>query len=172
MIAFRPADLRTAGERTDRGFIVSTWSSSFKTAHAAGLITAEDWADVMHVQLGKILDRPDARAIMAFDRDDPDFLYGWIAGETCGRDPVVWYVYVKEPFRRAGYENGVRIGDGCARQLFAALGVDPTRPFLYACKTPACSKLADKIPRARWNPLVARYPNEQRKETKPWQQRK
>lgn len=107
-IAFRAADLRSP----DRTFIVSTWSSSFKTAHAAGLIHTDDWATIMHAQIGKILDRADARAVIAFERDDPDFLYGWIAGDTAERPAVVWYVYVKEAYRRAGYDGERRVGDG------------------------------------------------------------
>jgi hypothetical protein len=70
-LAFRPA------VREDRAFIIPTWSASYKKSRYAGLITSEDWADVMHRQLGKILDRAGARAIVAYDRQDPDYFYGW-----------------------------------------------------------------------------------------------
>jgi hypothetical protein len=134
---------------TDRDFIVSAWSASFKNAYAAGVIQADDWADVMHVQLRKLLDRPGMRAIVAFDKKSPGFIYGFIAGDTTAREmPVVVYVYVKAPYRNMGY----------ARGLFAALGVDPGKPFQFVCKTAVVSKLARKIPFAKWNPLVVRYP--------------
>lgn len=157
MIAVRDA---RAG---DESFVVSTWSASFKTSHSAGLIQSEDWATVMHEQIAKVLARAGARTLVAYERTDPSFLYGFIAGDTTdARMPVVFYVYVKEPYREAGWENGKRIGDGYARQLFRALGVDPARPFVYVCKTPIVSRLAGKIPMARWNPLVARYPQHPR----------
>lgn len=149
----------------DRTFIRSTWSSSYKAANAAGMIASEDWADVMHRQVDKLLDRSDVRAIVAFERADPTFLYGFIAGDTSSAVPIVFYVYVKEPYREAGRADGKRVGDGHARGLFRALGVDPREPFLYACRTAVVTRLVDKIPRARWDPNVARYPKNQ-KETR------
>jgi GNAT superfamily N-acetyltransferase len=147
-LAFRPA------VREDRAFIIPTWSASYKKSRYAGLITSEDWADVMHRQLGKILDRAGARAIVAYDRQDPDYFYGWIAGDTSEPTPVVYYVYTKEPYRRAGI----------ARGLFAALGVDPTRYFVYVCSPVNDSQeLIRKLPSARFNTLEVRYPKEQRR---------
>lgn len=149
-LAFRPI---TAA---DRQFVISTWSSSFKESHSAGLIQSADWASVMHDQIGKVIDRPGASTIVAFEKREPTFLYGFISGDTTDeRQPIVFYCYCKEPYRRTGI----------ARALFGALGVDPLRPFLYACKTPIVTRLADRIPFAKWNPLVARYPKMQREET-------
>lgn len=132
----------------DRMFVIANWSSSFKHAHAAGMIHTDDWATVMHAQIGRVLDRPDARTIVAFENTDPAFTYGFICGDTAaGRTPTVFYVYVKEAFRKAFY----------ARGLFAELGVDPTKPFDYVCKTAMVARLAMKIPHARWNPDIARF---------------
>lgn len=140
-IAYRPADL------DDAPFIVSTWSRAFKPSRSAGMIASEDWERVMHPQIQKLLTRPNVRTIAAFENTDPAFLYGWIAGDTEGDTPVVYFVYVKESFRRAGY----------ARGLFAALGVDPARRFRYTCWTPILHKLAAKIPQAKHDPNIARY---------------
>jgi GNAT superfamily N-acetyltransferase len=146
----------------DRDFIVSSWSSSFKRSHFAGMIHTDDWAAVMHPQIRRVLERPDARAMVAYEKTDPAFLYGFIAGDTSlhvpvvedGQRkvytlPVVFYVFVKEAYRRVGI----------ARGLFTALGVDPLRPFIYTGRTGVVRTLieARKIPRADWNPLVARY---------------
>lgn len=149
-IAYRPAELG------DRDFVVSAWSSSFKRSHFAGLIWTDDWAAIMHPQITRALELPGVRAVIAYENTDPDFVYGFIAGDTTTdpHDPVVLYVYVKEPYRKAGY----------ARGLFAALGVDPEKRFTYVCRTGFVSRLKDKIPRGDWNPLVARYPREQRKD--------
>lgn len=146
-LAFRPAAGR---DSEDRQFIVATWSSSYKKSHSAGIIHTDDWADVMHPQFNKHLDRPGSRAIIACDPKDPNYYYGWIAGDTTEATPVVYYVYVKEPCRRMGI----------ARQLFAALGVDPSKYFVYVCGMPIAKQLASH---ARFNPNEIRYPKELRR---------
>jgi hypothetical protein len=162
---YRPADLSPGSD--ERRFVISSWSSSYKASHFAGLITAEDWAEVMHVQLGKILDRPTTRTLVAVSADRRPFLYGFIAGDTSGRLPLVHFAYVKDGFRskRVG---GRREGPRYARGLFAALGVDPEGLFLYTCRTPVVSQLshptsgeASKIPRATFCPAAGRYNNYQ-----------
>jgi hypothetical protein len=155
-LAFRPADL---SDDEDRQFVIATWSSSFKHANSAGLIASEDWSTVMHPQFAKVLARRDARTIVAYERTDPTFFYGWVAGDTTDiYPPYVFYAYVKEPFRRLGV----------ARALFDRLGVDLFAPLAYACHTPAAAAMRDagKIPRARHKPLVARFPKEQRNRSK------
>jgi len=152
VITLRPADLSNQDDRT---FVRSTWSRAFKQSNDAGLIHTDDWALVMHRQFDRILDRPGARAIIACDRDDPTFLYGWIAGDTSGRDRVVFFTYVKEPYRRRG------IG----RALFLELGLDAHTPFTYVCRTPMTLDrhlhLRRRLPLARFNPHVVRYSKDQ-----------
>lgn len=143
-LSFRPA------LAADRPFVVSTWSSSFKKSHSAGIIHTDDWAALMRPQLEKVLDRDEARTLIACDKDDANYFYGWIAGDTSESTPVVFYVYVKEPYRRSGI----------ARQLFAALGVDPSRYFVYVCGAPLAIRL---VPHARFNPNEVRYPKEARR---------
>jgi hypothetical protein len=159
---------RAADSATDRDFVVATWSSSYKSAHAAGIIASEDWPTVMHATLRKLLARPGTRTIVAYE--PPDFLYGFIAGDTTGPVPVVWYVYVKGPYRsepRVDQDGmpiaGPRTGPRHARGLFRALGVDPTRRFFYACSTPVVTEigLARKIPYGKFVPATARYTNYQ-----------
>lgn len=152
MTIYRPADL--APDSDERTFVVSTWCSSYKSSHFAGLIASEDWPAIMHAQVGKLLDRPGTRALVACEPGG--FLYGFIAGDTSRRLPIVYYVYVKDPFREAGY----------ARGLFAAIGVDPAQPFLYTCRTSIVSRIGDqhpggknKIPHAKFTPAAARYPD-------------
>ena len=140
-------------DEADRQFIVATWSSSFKKSHSAGIIQADDWATLMHPQIEKVLNRPDARAIIAYEKDDPNFFYGFIAGDTSDATPVLFYVYTKEAYRRTGI----------ARGLFAAFGVDPSKHFVYVCRTGIVSKLSSKIPYARFNNNEARYAKSQRR---------
>lgn len=154
-IAFRPAEL------ADHKFIISTWSRAFKRSRAAGIIASEDWEAVMHRQAQRLLARPTMRAIIAFERDDPDFFYGWIAGETAGRVPVVHFTYVKEDYRRW---KDLHIG----RLLFAALGVDPRKYFVFTCWTPILLEFdPSPIPLAKHDPNFARYTNYEPEE-RPW----
>jgi GNAT superfamily N-acetyltransferase len=143
----RPEDSRECSP------IVSLWSSSYKTSHYAGLIWHEDWAATMHASITKILARQARTAIIAYEQDDPTFLYGFIVGDMTGNVPVIDYVFVKEPYRR----------NGIARTLFAELGVAPSERFAYSCKTRIVTQLAAKIPAARYDNLQARYPKEERR---------
>lgn len=154
MIEFRDA---TSG--ADRFFVVSSWTQSFRTANTAGFIQAEDWYRVMDEQVAKAMARPDVRTLVAAEGDG---LYGFITADTEERPPLVYYVYVKEAYRRGGHGR-LWDGPGLARQLFAAIGIDPTRPFHFVCSTPMVRTLERKIPLAAWKPLWGRFPKHERK---------
>jgi hypothetical protein len=158
MIAFRPM------EPQDRAFVIGSWVDSSRTANCAGQIAMEDWDAIMTVQIGKVLDRP-AQVIVAHDPSDDEpglvDLLGFIAYDVRSfRLPFVYYVYVKQNYRRWGYDNGTRVGDGIARRLFAAAGIEPSKPFQYSGNTRKVRKLERKVPLARWAPLLARFPLE------------
>lgn len=130
-ISFRPmiAD--------DRQFVLSGWSSSYRTSKYAGLIRNSRWSTVMHEEIGAFIDAPTTSVIVAcepgeLDHEGREFLYGFIATRTGGM-PYVYYVYVKKPYR----QRLAHIG----RQLFTAAGIDPTEPFVYASGT----AIGDKI---------------------------
>lgn len=114
------------------------------------MIAMDDWATVMHRQISKVLDRSDVVTVIAHDPAD-DFLFGFISviprSPPVLDAPVVNYVYVKGTCRRRGI----------ARALFASVAVDPSLPFEYTCRTSWVSHLADRIPRARCNPMPARF---------------
>lgn len=129
----------------DRSFIVSGWSSSFRTSRSAGLIAMDDWPSVMHAQIVKVLDRPDCTTLVAYNQAE-DVLAGFLSF-TAGVTPYVYYCFVKQACRRAGI----------ARGLFAKARIDPSKPFGYACYTAAIHHLRDQIPCARHDPLTARF---------------
>jgi len=137
--------------------VVPLISRAYKSAHTAGLIQMEDWAAIMHLQITKMLARPNVRTILAVEATDQNFVYGFIAGDTSRGVPVVYFVYVKEPYRK----------EGIARGLFGELGVDPRRKFIYVAKTGVVAEIAraNKIPFAQFNNNEARYPTEPRRET-------
>jgi hypothetical protein len=151
-IAYRPAEI------DDAPFIVSTWSRAFKASRSAGMIASEDWERTMHPQIQKLLSRPEIQTVVAFENTDPSFLYGWIAAEPSASPPIVFFAYVKEAFRRAGY----------ARGLFATLGIDPKRRFRYTCWTPILHKLSTSIPFAKHDPNLARYPKSEPRSDEQW----
>lgn len=141
----------------DRDFIVSGWSSSYRLSDRAGMIAMSRWADTMHREIDDVLARPSASTVTAYDTDSGVF-QGFICADrnpgppisdliTSGL-PIVFYVYVKEAYRR----------EGVARGLFASVGIDPMLPFTYACRTPIVGLLRDKIPFAKHDHLRARFP--------------
>lgn len=142
-------------EVEDRHFVVDAWCRSYQFAHAAGIISVDTWFSVMIPQVERILDRPDARTIVAHKADETDRLadlQGFIIVDTAELVPVVFYVFVKEAYRKAGR----------ARGLFGAAGVDPAKPFFYVCTTGVVSRVYNdrKIPLARYDPLIARFPKD------------
>jgi hypothetical protein len=146
----------------DRDFIVSTWSSSFRTSVYAGLLSMETYADVQHREVKRVLDHPTTLTLVAAEPDELDergrqFLYGFIAlRQHVERvPPYVYYVYVKTAYRRGRAQFGLELG--YAAQLFRAARIDPRRPFGYACQTSMSLQLASKIPLGAWDPLPARY---------------
>lgn len=163
-LGFRPAELDErrclcggAFDDDQRcSFVVALWSSSYKKSHRAGLIQAEDWASVMHQQIEKLLAKPNNTTLLAYEKTDPSFLYGFIAGDVTEDVPIVHYVYCKEPYRKSGV----------ARGLFDALGVDPYKRFVYTCETSVVLRLKQLKPElrsAQFNNNEARYPKEARR---------
>lgn len=153
MIAHRPA---TAADRT---FVADAWVSSYRTSYAAGLLDMASYHSIMWAQVERYIDRPDVRTVVACESKDPSFLYGFICADPTPQVEILdggrqksWPAMVLYVFVKAGYRRS-----GIARGLFDAVGVDPSRPFLYACKTPIVGRVATKIPLAKWNPLVARF---------------
>lgn len=159
-IAYRPATAEEA-----RTFVVASWSASMRTAFTSGFIQDEDYFEIMDAQVAKALARPDVRAVVACASSGASAgsdLLGFIVADTDERPPLVYYVYVKEHYRRGG-AGRLWAGPGIARGLFAAIGVDPEQPFSYVCSTPMCRTLQRKIPLARWQPLLGRFPKSERR---------
>jgi len=172
-LAIRPANL---ADPTERPFIVDGWINSFRTAHAAGIISMRRWRGVMWETVEDILVQPYVTTLVAADADDPTALYGFLAFE--GPNPndrpswrpnssaspdslsYVHYAYTKE-FRRRGRKT---FGEGVMTSLLAAAGIDPDLPFGFACKTPPVVHMMDagRLRGARWDPLRIRYERDYR----------
>ena len=160
-IAYRKAT------KADFRFIEESWIESYRCAHAAGLISMDDWHDIMLDQVHKVLNRPGVTVHVAYNPNDDSIssdIYGWLAVETDYRVPVrarvngkfqdvmevsklplVHYCFVKHTYRRMGI----------ARELFRLIGVEKGDLFNFTCKTAVVTKL--RLKHGRWLPLVARY---------------
>lgn len=147
MILTRPA---TAA---DRPFIVSGWSSSYRSSSDETAPTSL-YAKQKHEEIDFYL----ARCSTLVAHGETGTLFGFIAYDpavyaTAGKRRVtfngyVLYVYTAEPFRRRF---------GVATRLFEVAGIDRNRRFGYLCRTRASWELRSKAPLAKHDPHRARH---------------
>jgi hypothetical protein len=142
-------------------FVVDAWCSSYRDSYSAGMIQVGDWYSIMIPQIEKMIARPGVKVTLACIADEapPADIAGFIVADTEDETPLVYYVFVKTHYRR-----GRRIGMpmGVAEQLLRSAGVDPEKPFNYACQTLVALRIGFKIPLAKWLPLLARFPKDER----------
>lgn len=150
MIAYRPA------MSVDRNFVTKAWLASWRDSNTAGMVSVDTWFEVMTPQVTMRLSWPGVRTVVAYETSNPDHssnAYGFIVVDTDDAPSLVYFVYVKGPYRRSGV----------ARGLLAAVGITPTTRFNYVCSTPIVSQLERKIPMAKWTPLLGRFPKSERR---------
>lgn len=132
-----------------QAFIRNAWLNAVKFCDTPFPIQMSDYRRVLWEQLGKVLSRPGAETLVALG-DSPDVYLGFIAFDrVLESSPYVYFVYVKEAFRRMGIGRG----------LFAAAAIDPQRHFRYACHTPVVDRIREDSPYgwfARWDSTYAR----------------
>lgn len=137
----------------DRKFVTASWVASWRDSYASGLIQAADYWPIMFAQIDKVISRPDVVVHVAYSSEADDHvadLIGFVAADADRTPPLLFYVYTKQAYRRAGI----------ARRLLEEAGIDPAQRFDYVCKNPLPRELTARIPSARWNPIPARYPKD------------
>jgi hypothetical protein len=168
-ITYRPADRGTPDARTvEHNFIVDAWVRSYNDSWTNGIIQIEDWFPFMIPTVEKILDKPDVETVVACIPGVTDHIadvIGFIVADVLDVPPLVYYVFVKEHYRRCG-RGRLWPGVGVGRGLFEAIGIDPARPMNYVCSTEMCRKLERKIPMSRWKQSFGRYPKHERRSTR------
>jgi len=159
------------GEERDLPFVEDAFVSSYRTAHAAGLVPMPYWEEQARRNWRWVLARPGVEVIVACHptegQESRTDIYGFIVLERdvwiptrLRRDgqwveelapagcPVVHFVYCKAAYRR----------HGIGRLLFKAARVDLSGRFIASCKTGLSSQLEKKCaPFVVFNPLPARY---------------
>lgn len=175
--------IRYARTEHDFRYVIKSWLDTYRASKSSGLLsltphvehcpTCNEEIDfgyvrVMGMLIERILRRPDVDVLVASNpREKPPLdLHGFIVVERNVQVPVyrpplykpeieptdaplVHYVAVKKIYRR----------HGIAKALFKAAKIDPRAEYLYTCHTPGSVELerAGKMPRAKWNPLCARF---------------
>lgn len=136
-----------------RTFILNAWLNAVKFLDTNLPIQMDDYRRVMWEQLGKVMSRPGASTLVALG-DDPNVYLGFICFDhNDASSPFVYFVYVKEAFRRMGI----------ARGLFSAARIDPTAHFRYLCHDPIIKRIRRDSPYAqfaRWDSTYARVTRE------------
>lgn len=151
----------------DTAFVIDTWVETFRNTYAAGVVPMKFYQADYRKYVATLLADREPDVLIAYDAAAEVAgaeLLGYLVFETsatfpAGRrmktvGPIVHYCYVKEYVRERGL----------ARALFAAAKIDQHGDFVFTFKPtehdrkPDAKKWKDTIPRARWNPLIARYP--------------
>lgn len=107
-----PAIILRPPRARDQGYVCSTWWRNVRPQPRPETLNA-------------ILDHETTKLIVAGCHGDPDFVAGWICWSLLGKAPLLHFVYV-----RAGKRGNYR-GQGVARALVTAAGLDLTRPIAY-----------------------------------------
>lgn len=142
----------------DDAFVIDTWVESFRNAYAAGVVPMDYYQADYRRYVQWLLERRKPVVLVAYDSAAEVAgaeLLAFMAYEETATfptgnttrtvGPVVHYVYVKEYARERGL----------AKALFSAARVDQHGPFVFTFKPTDLDK--SRVPRARWNPLIARH---------------
>lgn len=140
-------------------FVRHSWVESYRCSHYAGMVPMEDYFNVYHGILTKLLNRDGVAVMIAFNEHQPTQIFGFCCYEEGFTKPLVHYVYIKEDFRQLPKKDE-KFREGIATTLLKECGIPPEKPFYYTFKTGIWSRLA------RWGapfcggiyrPLMARF---------------
>ncbi len=87
----------------DLNFVRNSWFESYRKGGCAPEVGFDVYKPGMERTISRLLERSDTR--VAFAREVPDEIVGWVCQEIVGRDvqtDVAHYVYVKQAYRRNG----------------------------------------------------------------------
>lgn len=131
---------------SDLPFVMSAWLNSFKRSLWAGNVANNMYTSVHKNTIQQLVHRG-MKITVAYNREDPDQLLGFVAHELAESGvPVVHYLFVKDSFRSSADE---RVGIGSS--LMECAGAF-RRDFVYTFKTSD----SRYFPQGKYVPSIAR----------------
>ena len=133
----------------DRPFVMDSWLMSFRFSHFSGPISTKRYRKVYNEEIGELKLRAGAWVRVAYNRENPDQIFGFVCFERGHKEPVIHYIYTKQAFRKRGI----------AKLLLRDASINPCRPFFYTYRTPLAHDLTKggaKFERGKFSPRIAR----------------
>lgn len=129
----------------DTNFLLATWLKSYRIiAHDDAInpvvsrIPGQTYFKGQELAIKRIL--KSAQVLIAHDREDPAFIYGYMVFEP-GK---IHYAYVKGSFRRLGV----------ATELLKESGLDTAHALEFSHHTPDIYWIKQKLPTLTYNPYL------------------
>ena len=116
----------------DEAFIYNSWLKSFRGAHFSGVLPSDLYYEAYRTLIDRILfdDRTSIAVCHNIENENQIFGYA-VAADLGEHQPVLHYIYVKDPFRRAGI----------MKELVRHLQIERLERFFYTFRTGICKKL-------------------------------
>lgn len=109
-------------ESKDEPFIYNSWLQSNKSKHPN--IPASDYYSIYKKIIADALYK--SIVVIACNRQDPEFIYGYAVIRPIDDVKIIHYVYVKKPFRRFGL----------AKQMLESQDINLKDPVIVTAKAP------------------------------------
>lgn len=129
---------------SDKNFILSSWTESFRRSPWSGTLPDKPFYDEMRAHLSELMLRPSTSILCCFapGEQPPNDVLGWVCFEA--DKLVLHYVYVKHAFR----------GEGVARALLKRSGLSGGT---YTHKTKSAVDYVKAHSGWKYDPRHARY---------------
>lgn len=123
--------------------VLESWAGTFRSSRYAGCIPNDKFYAVTYDAITQLVNRGMAVTVLT-PANRPEQMLGWIAHESDTRDmqPVVHYLFVKQPFRKRGL----------GRLLMDSIGAVKGSKFIYTY----CTSYAKYFPGGYHMPSIAR----------------
>lgn len=141
----------------DIGYIVDTWASSYRDSAQAALVDQQIYKTEVRGAIAELLGtqytavaRPRAHVDMDGRPAKASDILGWVCYGFDKKTfvPVVWYSYVRAPFRLHGIFDNL---------LHRAAGVAKGSVFMAGFHTRVCRSVLPHYPACFYNPFLAFY---------------
>jgi GNAT superfamily N-acetyltransferase len=94
--------VRRYDDAKDRAYIATTW---LHTAHDLAFFQGTPdrlYYPEMQKVIEKVLENPRCTIAVVADKDDPDFIIGWLCAWVLPEISIAWYAYTRSRWRKRG----------------------------------------------------------------------